>query len=82
MGGAIANEGGIVQLEQTGIYDSHAPYGGAFNGTGYETFVNVTISGNTATQAGGGLRFWRSPCQYYGKYDHGQPGQYLRWWRH
>lgn len=60
-GGAIANEGGIVQLEQTGIYGSSAPYGGAFNGTGYETFVNVTISGNTATQAGGGLRFWRSP---------------------
>lgn len=60
-GGAIANEGGIVTLEQTGIYGSSAPYGGAFNGTGYETFVNVTISGNTATQAGGGLRFWRSP---------------------
>lgn len=60
-GGAIANEGGLVHLEQTGIYDSHAPYGGAFNGTGYETFVNVTISGNTATQAGGGLRFWHSP---------------------
>jgi hypothetical protein len=60
-GGAIANEGGLVQLEQTGIYGSSAPYGGAFNGTGYETFVNVTVSGNTATQAGGGLRFWRSP---------------------
>lgn len=60
-GGAIANEGGLVQLEQTGIYGSSAPYGGAFNGTGYETFTNVTISGNTATQAGGGLRFWRSP---------------------
>ena len=60
-GGAIANEGGLVHLEQTGIYASSAPYGGAFNGTGYETFVNVTISGNTATQAGGGLRFWRSP---------------------
>jgi len=60
-GGAIANEGGLVHLEQTGIYGSSAPYGGAFNGTGYETFVDVTISGNTATQAGGGLRFWRSP---------------------
>lgn len=60
-GGAIANEGGVVQLEHTGLYASSAPYGGAFNGTGYETFVNVTISGNTATQAGGGLRFWRSP---------------------
>ncbi len=60
-GGAIANEGGIVHLENSGIYASSAPYGGAFNGTGYETFLNVTISGNTATQAGGGLRFWGSP---------------------
>ena len=60
-GGAIANEGGIVHLEATSIFGSSAPYGGAFNGTGYETFVNVTISGNSATQAGGGLRFWYSP---------------------
>lgn len=60
-GGAIANEGGIVLLENSGIYASSAPYGGAFNGTGYETFANVTVSGNHATQAGGGLRFWHSP---------------------
>ena len=60
-GGAIANEGGVVHLENSGLYNNVAPYGGAFNGTGYETFINVTAAGNTAQQAGGALRFWHSP---------------------
>ena len=59
-GGAIANEGGIVRIENSYLAGS-ARWGGAYNGAlGVDTFIGTTISGSTSTEGGGGLRFWSS----------------------
>ena len=60
-GGAIANEGGVVRIENSLISGSSARWGGAYNGAhGVDTFIGTTISGSTSTDSGGGLRFWNS----------------------
>lgn len=60
-GGAIANEGGVVQIENSTISGSSAEWGGAYNGAnGAETIINSTISDSTSQQGGGGVRFWNT----------------------
>ena len=59
-GGAIANEGGVVRIENS-LLTGSAKWGGAYNGAnGSDTFIETTISGSTSTDGGGGLRFWNS----------------------
>jgi hypothetical protein len=59
-GGAIANEGGAVRVQDSQISGS-AKWGGAYNGAnGYDIFINATVVGSTATEGGGGLRFWNT----------------------
>ena len=59
-GGAIANEGGVVRIENSYLAGS-ARWGGAYNGAhSTDTFIGTTISGSTSTDSGGGLRFWNS----------------------
>ena len=60
-GGAIANEGGEVRIENSRIVGSSAKWGGAYNGAnGSDIFVNTSIEQSTSQQGGGGLRFWNS----------------------
>ena len=60
-GGAIANEGGVVRIENSLISGSSARWGGAYNGAhSVDTFIGTTVSGATSTDSGGGLRFWNS----------------------
>jgi hypothetical protein len=59
-GGAIANEGGVVRIENSYLAGS-AKWGGAYSGAlGADTIIGTTISGSTSTDGGGGLRFWSS----------------------
>ena len=60
-GGAIANEGANVTIENSYIGNSSAKWGGAYHGAnGYDTIVNSTITASTAVLGGGGVRFWNS----------------------
>jgi hypothetical protein len=59
-GGAIANEGGGVLIENSYVEGS-AKWGGAYNGAnGYEQFDQLTVSNSTSESGGGALRFWNS----------------------
>lgn len=59
-GGAIANEGGAVRVQDSVISGS-AKWGGAYNGAnGYDIFINATFTGSTSEQGGGGVRFWNA----------------------
>jgi len=60
-GGAIANEGALVHIENSTIAGSSAVWGGAYHGAnGAETIINSTITGSTSQQGGGGVRFWNT----------------------
>ncbi len=59
-GGAIANEGGAVRIQNSQISGS-AKWGGAYNGAnGFDVFINATVVGSTSAEGGGGLRFWNT----------------------
>lgn len=59
-GGAIANEGGAVRVQDSVISGS-AKWGGAYNGAnGFDIFINATVTGSTSQEGGGGLRFWNA----------------------
>jgi len=59
-GGAIANEGGLVLIENSYLEGS-AKWGGAYNGAnGYEQFDQLTVRNSSSTAGGGALRFWNS----------------------
>lgn len=60
-GGAIANEGGIVRVQDSILSGSSAKWGGAYNGAnGYDFFINATVTGSVGEDGGGGLRLWNS----------------------
>lgn len=60
-GGAIANEGGIVRVQDSIISNSSAKWGGAYNGAnGYDIFINTTVTDATSTDGGGGVRLWNT----------------------
>lgn len=60
-GGAIANEGASVRIENSLITGSSAKWGGGYSGAnGADAFINSTVSGATAEAGGGGVRFWNS----------------------
>ncbi len=59
-GGAIANEGGIVRVQDSTISGA-AKWGGAYNGAnGYDIFINATVTDSAGQDGGGGLRFWNT----------------------
>ena len=60
-GGAIANESGIVRVQNSIISGSSAKWGGAYNGAnGYDIFINSTIQDSVSQEDGGGVRFWNT----------------------
>lgn len=59
-GGAIANEGGAVRV-QNSLISGTAKWGGAYNGAdGFDVFINATVTNSLSAEGGGGLRFWNS----------------------
>jgi len=60
-GGAIANEGGYVLIQDSTLTTSSAKWGGAYNGAnGTDLIVASAITLNSAQASGGGVRFWNS----------------------
>ncbi len=60
-GGAIANEGGVVRVQDSIISGSSAKWGGAYNGAnGYDIFINATVVGSISAEGGGGVRLWNT----------------------
>jgi len=60
-GGAIANEGGVVRVQDSIISGSSAKWGGAYNGAnGYDIFINATVIDSTSAEGGGGVRLWNT----------------------
>lgn len=59
-GGAIANESGIVRVQDS-VITGAAKWGGAYNGAnGYDIFINTIVRDSAGTEGGGGLRLWNT----------------------
>jgi len=59
-GGAIANEGGAVRIQNSTI-SGVAKWGGAYNGAnGFDFFEGATVINSTAQEGGGGVRLWNT----------------------